>query len=33
MKIRYMKDNIKRHLNLKLEKISIHFLYVYKHLC
>ena len=29
MKIRYMKDEVKRHLNLKLEEIPIHFLYVY----
>ena len=25
MKIRYMKDKVKRHLNLKYEEISIHF--------
>ena len=29
MKIRYMTDKVKRHLNLKLEEISIHFLHVY----
>ena len=29
MKIRYMKNKVKRHLNLKYEEISIHFFYMY----
>ena len=33
MIIRYIKDKAKRHLNLKWKEISIHFLYLYYHLC